>query len=1319
MKNKNQLKREVNLTKTLSNWLSTIFLSPNLLVILLITTFFVCHLEDAVGQTPGVVLKTNHFGTDQELIDATHDNEEWIFSTIEDKNGDIVNGGFVEPKEIISGKWQATHKWPALIKLDEDLNEKQHTIYKEVYGLSTSATYTIEEKISSIVDVSELPGKGYVGAGFAIVKYAGVNRTKAIYYPCDYEFSSTTNKPFVLEETDATSTRFYAIRGYKNTTLNRYEYFAAGHKYKNGKPQLWIAKLDINGTILAQTFVEDVSSMEFNGELRGINLVYPSGCLPSGQPKDASEQPTHLLVSGTTYEYSGSTIIDKDAIVAAFDLSLSTQHDYDLFDSDPGSTAPNTTIYPAAGFFDYTDFPKGYWVCQAYTDPDHASFVGRRFDDVGNNIEQNLTGDAFVFSSLSHHILKNKVDLTLCGEGDRSQLISGDHINHILTWDASNKKIVVEDYLHTSHLSGDDFFWRSKFNYDNKIYTLATTGDWDKALKRESPNNTDDYHDNFMLVACTYNTGTYALSNDWHKVFLGGSGPRSDQLASTCGFDCAITCNNEIVASGNNGMERENWDFAIISDDCIPNDPLLPIPDIVANQGTYTYSLATAMGNVPGVRTWGSSKIVKAQVVIESGYTLRIPIHQYNRIQFYDVRYLEDNQQANNAYQSDAGVIIMPGGRLELLNGAELTALDNTSCFSTWGGVDVGTQIVYGAYPAELEMENSTISNATVGVSVYDGYIDAYNNSQQSPSAVGLYADIIGDQFTPPNPIGNFVNNNISIFHNSAQTSWSVTPGYTERYSLLKFLCEDKTSYTKGLDYFVKYQGHQNNSYYNNLYSHLKFEGCEFKNTYFTNLGMCAGISSFGGSLDVMFGVLDPAAITEGCKPNLTRNSKFIGLYSGIKNGYTNHGRSTRFRVAEAEFDNNREAIIDGVGKNSLIYKNNIHWDDYVYPFNGINDTKLGVYNSWGWGTEILENEIYNTLDQNFLAIYTSQNAWHSSYGGENVRLNRIENASIAPYLGTGHKISSDNTEMQITCNTYIGLYNDWFVTGPLANQGTVSLHNKNDWSSWGGNPFSDIDGTVTTSFIYRSPDPNGPPNIYAAQFTNSPLVAEVIGPFPSSGITCPVLDPCLVYDKDETEWDIIASQPQQTDPIDDVLDDLFSGRTDEVKVALNSLEFEGVYNKMDNLIATLMPASSEKRLYRLNGKEIAKLKSLATESSFTGQLAADVLFHFADTRTALDTYTGERKVINEQYVETAANKEINKLAQVRLFPNPASKNLTIVTSENEDYTAQVLDLNGKAIFTFEGQSNTQVDISSLAKGMYFIQIKTEDGQTAHKLIVD
>jgi hypothetical protein len=57
MKNKNQLKREVNLTKTLSNWLSTIFLNPNVLVILLITTFFVCHLEDAVGQNPGVVLE--------------------------------------------------------------------------------------------------------------------------------------------------------------------------------------------------------------------------------------------------------------------------------------------------------------------------------------------------------------------------------------------------------------------------------------------------------------------------------------------------------------------------------------------------------------------------------------------------------------------------------------------------------------------------------------------------------------------------------------------------------------------------------------------------------------------------------------------------------------------------------------------------------------------------------------------------------------------------------------------------------------------------------------------------------------------------------------------------------------------------------------------------------------------------------------------------------------------------------------------------------------------------------------------------------------
>jgi hypothetical protein len=1306
--------------------------------------FWVCSSILVYAQNPSVILQAKQYPSDNQAApgESSYAVEDWLHSNVVDMEGNIASAGFIyEEYDNIYGPQR--RKFPSILKTSGDLNYIDEVQYEKGYQKTSSGTFlewTIEDANCVFQEIHEVVGEGYVAIGSGNFKRSGVKYTRAFLVYLNYDLTPKIQGPRVYDLGTSITSRFYGVRHYREN--GNVKFIVSG--VKDSKLCIW--KIDANGDINSSTpfsYTLDNTSANIKGTFRGMCLSFPDGSLPDGNPKIANQSPDKILATGFALKYDGSNYVnDEDAVLATFDINLN-QLNYIFFDSDVNvSTGPNQAGYETAAksrftFFDAlhsaAEFPKYNWPCPQMTDYTGSFYVNNlhinpnpgnpdflKNCDRGHSIEQNMAGDGYVLSTAAHYSLITKSNLCTQRAG-LDQHLSTESVLHAIRIDGANN-FILDDVTHLAHLSGSDFYHNARLDYDGNIYITSSIADDGIVLDNSFGNR---FKNSMFLLAAKISqngSGVFAINKSWHRAFYGGSGDLagpSSQGGAGCSFDVAINKNNEVIAVGNNHTDHENWDLIKFSDDCIPNDPLLPVPDIVANQGTYTYSLATAMGNVPGVKTWGSSKIVKAQVVIESGYTLRIPIHQYNRIQFYDVRYLEDNQQANNAYQSDAGVIIMPGGRLELLNGAELTALDNTSCFSTWGGVDVGTQIVYGAYPAELEMENSTISNATVGVSVYDGYIDAYNNSQQSPSVVGLYADIIGDQFTPPNPIGNFVNNNISIFHNSASASWSVTPGYTERYSLLKFLCEDKTSYCKGLDYFVKYQGHQNNSYYNNLYSHLKFEGCEFKNTYFTNLGMCAGISSFGGSLDVMFGVLDPAATTEECKPIATRNSKFIGLYSGIKNGYTNHGRSTRFRVAEAEFDNNREAIIDGVGKNSLIYKNNIHWDDYVYPFDGTNDTKLGVYNSWGWGTKILENEIYNSLDENFLAIYTSQNAWHSGYGGENVRLNRIENASIAPYLGTGHKISSDNTEMQITCNTYIGLYNDWFVTGPLANQGSPAEHNANDWSSWGGNPFSDIDGTVNTSFIYRSPDPNGPPNIYAAQFTNSPLVVEVIGPFPSSGITCPVLDPCLVYDKDETEWDIIASQPQQTDPIDDVLDDLFSGRTDEVQVALNSLEFEGVYNKMDDLIATLMPASSEKRLYRLNGKEIAKLKSLATESSFTGQLAVDVLFHFADTRTALDTYTGERKVINEQYVETAANKEINKLAQVRLFPNPASKNLTIVTSENEDYTAQVLDLNGKAIFTFEGHSNTQVDISSLAKGMYFIQIKTEDGQTAHKLIVD
>ena len=72
--------------------------------------------------------------------------------------------------------------------------------------------------------------------------------------------------------------------------------------------------------------------------------------------------------------------------------------------------------------------------------------------------------------------------------------------------------------------------------------------------------------------------------------------------------------------------------------------------------------------------------------------------------------------------------------------------------------------------------------------------------------------------------------------------------------------------------------------------------------------------------------------------------------------------------------------------------------------------------------------------------------------------------------------------------------------------------------------------------------------------------------------------------------------------------------------------------------------------------------------------------------------YTSFYFVIFGQY--EILNKELNIVF--------STKKMGLIKNENQ----------------FEGHSNTQVDIFSLAKGMYVIQIKTEDGQTAHKLIV-
>ena len=83
------------------------------------------------------------------------------------------------------------------------------------------------------------------------------------------------------------------------------------------------------------------------------------------------------------------------------------------------------------------------------------------------------------------------------------------------------------------------------------------------------------------------------------------------------------------------------------------------------------------------------------------------------------------------------------------------------------------------------------------------------------------------------------------------------------------------------------------------------------------------------------------------------------------------------------------------------------------------------------------------------------------------------------------------------------------------------------------------------------------------------------------------------------------------------------------------------------------------------------------------------------------------------------SQKENNAIAQLSLYPNPFSEQLTI-TSENQLSEVTLLDLTGKRIMyiTQINSNRVELDLTVLNEGNYFVQLKDIKGRLTTKKII-
>ena len=102
---------------------------------------------------------------------------------------------------------------------------------------------------------------------------------------------------------------------------------------------------------------------------------------------------------------------------------------------------------------------------------------------------------------------------------------------------------------------------------------------------------------------------------------------------------------------------------------------------------------------------------------------------------------------------------------------------------------------------------------------------------------------------------------------------------------------------------------------------------------------------------------------------------------------------------------------------------------------------------------------------------------------------------------------------------------------------------------------------------------------------------------------------------------------------------------------------------------------------------------------------------------------TGEFSSLNDcqqacQNVSSISENDIN----INIFPNPSSNIFNLELNSDSETEILVTNILGEQVY-FEsvqsvGEFNTQIDLSNYSKGVYNLTIKTSDGISNHKLIL-
>ena len=150
-------------------------------------------------------------------------------------------------------------------------------------------------------------------------------------------------------------------------------------------------------------------------------------------------------------------------------------------------------------------------------------------------------------------------------------------------------------------------------------------------------------------------------------------------------------------------------------------------------------------------------------------------------------------------------------------------------------------------------------------------------------------------------------------------------------------------------------------------------------------------------------------------------------------------------------------------------------------------------------------------------------------------------------------------------------------------------------------------------------------------------------------------------------------------------------------------------------------------KIYRgTSPSNMTLLTTLAsTLNSYTDQTPPTGYVYYQIEAVNPNPCTPSKKVVNSSKSNIASNNVatgiynyVDNAINISIYPDPATDKLTIDASQSIPKSIEILNIEGQIIKVITGSSNkTNVDISELPSGLYFVKVQTEKGIAVKKFI--